>query len=216
MADLKDFISRISEVSRIMSSRGWSSGIFGNISILLGPMEVGPAPVSFVFETGLFLPQLEGSLVMMTRSGSELSDIPDSPEDNLGLYGIGKGGGTMSLLWGEGAPTSEYLTHLLIYGYGEGKVGAVIHAHLEEVELLERELMDLAPDLPEWIGWVPKLPPGSMDLARATVQEMRRYDIMLWHGHGIIAPGKDLEDSLGRLERFHEWARSTLEPDSNR
>jgi rhamnulose-1-phosphate aldolase len=216
MADLKDFVTNISEVSRIMDSRGWSKGIFGNISVLLGPLDVGPAPVSFVFDTGLFLPQLEGSLILMTRSGSELSEIPGSPEETLGLYGIGSGGATMSLLWGEGAPTSEYLTHLLIYGNGEGKIGAVIHAHLEEVELLERELIDPAFDLPRWIGWVPKLPPGSLDLARATVQEMRRYDIMLWHGHGIIAPGKDLEDSLGRLERFHEWARSLLDRDSNR
>jgi rhamnulose-1-phosphate aldolase len=192
-------------------SKGWCRDTFGNISMIVDdPIEIWDLE-PFLFETGLFLPQLEGRTILFTRSGSRIEDITSHPEQNLGLYLCSKGGSHLSLLWGDGAPTSEWLSHLLIYAYTNGKVKAVVHAHMEEVERLRTEFMDLAPDLPDWIGWVPDLPPGSLDLAQATVQEINRYDIMLWHGHGIIAPGMDLEDCLSRLERFSEWTRSLSE-----
>lgn len=196
--------------AREITSKGWCRETSGNISMIISdPIEIWDLE-PFLFETGLFLPQLEGKTILITRSGSRMEDITSHPEQNLGLYLCSRGGSHLSMLWGEGAPTSEWLSHLLIYAYTYGKVKAVIHAHMEEVERLRTELMDLAPDLPDWIGWVPDLPPGSLDLAQATVQEINRYDIMLWHGHGIIAPGKDLEDCLSRLERFSEWVGSLL------
>ncbi len=211
MGTFEETISSISKTARKMHKNAWADDVSGNISVLMDPSTSIPGSKKIVFQTEHFLPELEGSSIIMTRSGSKLGDIPESPEENLGLFHVGKGGSSLELVWGSGAPTSEYLTHLLIYARSKGRVKAVIHCHMEEVELLQRELMDLAPDLPEWIGWVPNLPPGSMDLAQATVQEMDRYDIMFWYGHGIIAPGKDLEDALGRLERFSEWSRSILE-----
>ena len=196
--------------AEFLNSKGWAAGIYGNISMVVeDPIEIWDLE-PILFESGLFLPQLEGRTILFTRSGSHLEEISSDPEQNLGLYLCTKGGGTLSLLWGEGAPTSEWLSHLLIYAHAGGKVKAVIHAHMDEVERLKAEIGDLASELPDWIGWVPDLPPGSLDLAQATVQEMHRYDIMLWHGHGIIAPGKDLEDSLSRMERFSEWARSKM------
>ena len=211
MGILEETISLISETARKMQKNAWADDVSGNISVLMGPSTSIPCSKRFVFHTENYLPEIEGSSIIMTRSGSRLGDIPDSPEGNLGLFLVGKGGSSLELIWGSGAPTSEYLTHLLIYARSKERVKAVIHCHMEEVKLLQTELMDLAHDLPEWIGWVPNLPPGSLDLAQATVQEMDRYDIMFWHGHGIIAPGKDLEDALGRLERFSEWSRSILE-----
>jgi ribulose-5-phosphate 4-epimerase/fuculose-1-phosphate aldolase len=208
---MKRLLAPMIEAARTLVSKGWSQETFGNISMIVeDPIEIWDLE-PFLFETGTFLPQLEGETILMTRSGSRIDEIPALPEKNLGLYLCTRGGRSLSLLWGEGAPTMEWMSHLLIYARSGGKVKAVVHAHMEEVERLGSEMMDLAPDLPEWIGWVPSLPEGSMDLARATAQEINRYDIMLWHGHGITAPGKDLEDCLSRLERFSEWARGILE-----
>lgn len=199
------------ETARELASKGWCQEYSGNISMIVeDPIEIWDLE-PYLFETGQFLPQLEGRTILFSRSGSRIEDIPDAPEENIGLYTATRGGIALSLLWGEGAPTSEMLSHLLIYAHSGGRVKAIIHSHMNEVDMLGSELMDLAPDLPNWVGWVPELPPGSIDLAQATVQEISRYDIMLWHGHGIIAPGKDLEDCLSRLGRFSEWARSILD-----
>jgi rhamnulose-1-phosphate aldolase len=194
-----------------LASKGWCHDTSGNISMIVeDPIEVWDLE-PFLFETDLYLPQLEGKTILFTRSGSRIEDIPDAPKNNLGLYLAVRGGVYLSLLWGEGAPTSEWLSHLLIYAHSGGKVKAVVHAHMEEVERLKSEMTDPVLELPDWIGWVPRLPPGSVDLAQATVQEMNKYDLMLWHGHGILAPGRDLEDCLSRLERFSEWTVSVLD-----
>lgn len=199
------------KASRELVSKGWCHDTSGNISMVIeDPIEIWDLE-PFLFETGLFLPQLEGKTILITRAGSRIEDIPGSPKTNLGLYLAVRSGVFLSLLWGEGAPTSEWLSHLLIYAHTDGKVKAVVHAHMEDVERLRNELKELAPDLPDWIGWVPELPPGSLDLAQATVQEINRYDLILWQGHGIIAPGMDLEDCLSRLERFSEWVGSLPE-----
>ena len=198
------------EVARLMTSRGWCREASGNISMIIeGEIEVWDAD-PIVFDTNLFLPQLEGKLILMTRSGSHISDIPEAPEEEMGLYLAGKWGRYLTLIWGAGAPTSEYLSHLLIYSADRTRTRAVIHSHMEVLEDLGQGSETLSAFLPDWIGWVPRLPPGSLDLARATVQEMGRYDLMYWEGHGIVAPGKGVDDCLSRLERFEEWARALL------
>ncbi len=210
---MSKLLKPIMDASSKLASKGWCQECSGNISMVVeDPIEIWDLE-PFLFETGQFLPQLEGKTILFTRSGSKIEDISNTPEDNLGLYIAARGGRSLSLLWGEGGPTSEWLSHLLIYAHNGGKVKAIVHAHMDEVEKLQSELMDLAPDLPDWVGWVPNLPAGSLDLAQATVQEIHRYDIMFWHGHGIIAPGKDLEDCLSRLERFSDWVSSFLEPE---
>ncbi|MGA1794040.1 MAG: class II aldolase/adducin family protein [Thermoplasmatota archaeon] len=207
---IEDLIRPAVDASRIMTSKGWCREAAGNISILIDDIIGIGSDETFIFDSGQFLPRLEGKTILMTRSGSFISEVPQRPEQNLGLYRIGKGGRYLSLVWGEGAPTSEYLSHLLIYGSTGGRVKAVIHSHMDDVDRLARELPDIAYGLPRWIGWVPRIPPGSIELARATVREIERCDIMVWQGHGVLSPGKDVEDCLSRLERFEEWAKGIL------
>ena len=207
---MEDLIRPVVDASKLMTSKGWCREASGNISVLIDEMLDIGTEEAVIFDNGQFLPRLEGRSVLMTRSGSFISEVPKDPQKNLGIYSIGKWGRYLRLIWGEGAPTSEYLSHLLIYGGTAGRVKAVIHSHMDDVDRLTHELPDLAYGLPRWIGWVPRMPPGSLELAKATIQQIDRCDIIIWQGHGVIAPGKDIEDSLSRLERFEEWAKGIL------
>ncbi|MFW3147094.1 MAG: class II aldolase/adducin family protein [Thermoplasmatota archaeon] len=210
MDELDDIISEFRNVSRTLHERGWCEGTNGNLSILINGLYAAPEPIGPVFETPLFIPQLEKRYIIISRSASRIQDIPMEPEENLGLYRIEMGGRWLSLLWGAGAPSSEWLSHLLIYARNRNRINAVIHSHMEGLYELGKVLMDPAQDLPEWIGWVPKIKYGTLDLARATVQEIGERELMVWHDHGILSMSSGLEGALRNLIRFDEWARSMM------
>ncbi|MBN1390443.1 MAG: class II aldolase/adducin family protein [Candidatus Thermoplasmatota archaeon] len=207
---IENLIRPILDAAREIGSRGWCVGTTGNISLIIDDhleiWDVDPLR----YDTGLFLPSLEGKMLLFSRTGSRIIDIPDEPENNLGLYLVSKWGRHLTLLWGEGPPTSEFLSHLLIYA-SSGNIKAIVHSHMDEVDRSFSGPSEYPSGLPDRTGWIPELPPGSMDLAEATAREVGGHDIMIWHRHGLVSCGEDLEDCLSKLDRFEEWARSVPE-----
>ena len=103
--------------------------------------------------------------------------------------------------------TSEFNSHLAVH-YDQIRstrtnFHAVIHAQpiyltylshvprYREVTYLNRHLLRWQPEtivnLPEGIGVVPFLVPGSSELMAATIESLRRHRIVLWSKHGVMA-----------------------------
>jgi ribulose-5-phosphate 4-epimerase/fuculose-1-phosphate aldolase len=59
--------------------------------------------------------------------------------------------------------------------------------------------------LPDGYCWVAEIEPGSVELAQATADAMRRDHTVIWKGHGAISLGKDLEVCIERLRLLDEF-----------
>ncbi|MEA3557835.1 MAG: class II aldolase/adducin family protein [Candidatus Thermoplasmatota archaeon] len=206
MDDIKDILDIIISVSSSVNEKGWGEGSTGNLSVLItGPLN-SPGASSDHFETGLFLPQLEKKYILISRSGSRFQDISSEPEENLGLYRVEGGGETVSLIWGAGVPSSEWLVHLLLYAYKGRRINSILHCHMDEVFDVESYIKGPASTHPDWVAWLPGIPFGTLELARVTLQEIEGREIAFWKGHGILSVSSDLESALNNIQRFSEWS----------
>ena len=185
----------IADTARALEEHGWGKGFFGNISMDLGRLNVGEATVIEHYEEDLAVEELIGSVLLITRSGSTMMEIATRPDLHVGAYLVT--GGSLDLLHGEGPPTSELGSHLLIHGIAGEK--GIVHCHFEEMALIEQDMASEG-----GFGWVRDLDPGSRELALATLEEARRHDTIIWKAHGIISFAGDLRSALLQISRAHE------------
>jgi L-fuculose-phosphate aldolase len=125
--------------------------------------------------------------------------------EDLSLVDIKTGNRVMG-----GEPSSEYRMHLLIYRVRED-VNAIVHAHQAytmiayRAGLLKKELLEESYEAKTYlgeIGFVPRLEPGSWELAEAISKEIAREGIYvaLLEGHGVVAIGRSVAEALNRAE----------------
>lgn len=196
-------IRSICDTAGELEARGWGKRFFGNISINLGRPDIGNMEVKGLYHHDLPVENIIGCILLITRSGSTMSEISKDPGSHVGAYGIFKG--SLGLLWGEGPPTSEIGSHLMIHGI-DG-IRGIIHCHLDNMDRIVKEEV-----LKNGFGWVDKLEPGSPELASATLEAARRYDTMIWDGHGVICFAGDLERALDLVFRVDDRLLSRDKP----
>jgi rhamnulose-1-phosphate aldolase len=61
--------------------------------------------------------------------------------------------------------------------------------------------------IPEGIGYVALKEPGSMALAKATLNSLKNHRIVLWEKHGCLATGKDVNEAFDRIDLMAKAAR---------
>lgn len=205
MDELEHQLGVIVKVSKEVVRRGWAEATTGNLSILLSEKTSLPIDPEYTFETGLFLPQLEGRLVLMTRAGSRFVDLDMELEENIGLYHFGRGGTSASLIWGAGAPSTEWFSHLLLYAYKGNRINSVLHCHMDEASALD-SIANVDPSgIPDWITWLNEMDFGTRELAVVTLQELGNRDTVYWKGHGVLTVSSDIESALSSMIRFSDW-----------
>lgn len=107
-------------------------------------------------------------------------------------------------------PSSEYRMHLKIYRVRDD-VKAVIHTHqiytmiAYKAGLLKRELLEESYEARAYLGgiaFVPKLEPGSLELAEAVSQQLanRENVAVIMDGHGVALIGRSVDEALNRAE----------------
>jgi len=107
-------------------------------------------------------------------------------------------------------PSSEYKMHLQIYRV-RGDVNAVVHTHqvytmvAHRAGLLRRDLLEESFEAKIYlgeIGYVPRLEPGSWDLANAVTQELSKDGraVVVIEGHGVVSVGRNIAEALNRAE----------------
>ncbi len=211
--DLDELLIAIGEAGQRLSAINASEGAAGNISVYIGwPLEVRRR---FPLVEPLALPQpasaLAGRLVIVTGSGRRLRDIRSDPAANLGVVAIDDDGRSGRLYTSPRRlferVTSEFNSHLAVHSDQVARTGtnfhAVIHAqppHLtylshipayRDQTLLNQRLVRWEPEtivnLPEGIGVLPFMLPGSPTLMDATVAGLREHRVVLWSKHGVMA-----------------------------
>lgn len=185
----------------------------GNISVFIGwPVEVRRRfPLSEELDLPTAVPSLAGKVLLVTGSGRRLRDIKVDPEANVGAVVVNDDGRSATLY---SSPrrlfanlTSEFNSHL---GVHDDQVGArdlpfhaVVHAqpphltYLSHVPAYRDEktfndhVLHWEPEsivaLPEGVGVLEFMVPGSDELMAANIDALRRHQIVLWGKHGVMA-----------------------------
>lgn len=206
----------------------------GNMSAFVGwDVEVRRAfPVAEEVELPWPCPALAGRIVLVTGSGRRLRQIVQDPLANVGALRIHDDGTSGTL---HSSPrrlfdtlTSELNSHLAVHDDQVGRRGLVFHAvvhaqppHLtylshvpgyRTTEVMNRRILRWEPEaivaLPEGIGVLDFMVPGSPELQAANVAGLRDHQIVLWSKHGVMARSDlSVTRAVDRIEYAETGAR---------
>lgn len=210
---LDQILYQLGEAGKRLAEMGAAEGAAGNISVCLrAPLDVsGMFPQAETMELPHHSPELAGMMLIVSGSGRRLRDIADSPLSNLACVLVEQGGRIGKLLTSPQRQfqrvTSEFNSHLGVHADrmrgSEVALHAVLHAqpiyltHLshmstyQDEKTLNRRLLRWQPEtianMPEGIGVVPFLMPGSAQLVVETKLALREHRIVVWARHGVVA-----------------------------
>lgn len=236
--------------------QGWHERNGGNLSYRMKDEDVA-AVKSFLSEDkewndiGTSVPSLAGEYFMVTGSGKYFRNIIIDPEDSICIIKIDDKGEKYQIQWGlvnGGRPTSELPSHLMNHEVKKaatnGAHRVIYHAHTTNVialtfvlplddKVFTRELWEMATEcpvvFPSGIGVVGWMVPGGRDIAVATSELMKKYDVAIWAHHGMFASGEDFDLTFGLMHTVEKSAeilvkmlsmtnqkRQTITPDNFR
>jgi len=225
--DLDELTAMIGEAGRRLSEIGASEGAAGNISVYLGwPVEARRRfPSVETIELPVAVPELACGCLLVTGSGRRLREAIQNPAANLGFVSIDEGGRTGRLYTSPlrlfNRLTSEFNSHLAVHQDQVRATGTNFHAvvHAQPVSLtylshipayrnetdLNHRLLRWQPEaivnLPEGLGCIPFLVPGSAELMAATVESLRAHRIVVWGKHGVMARSdQSVKRAVDRIE----------------
>ena len=232
--DLENLLEMVAEAGFRMAQIDACEGAAGNISVCLRwELDV---QVLFPRIEKIELPQpvpgLAGASMIVSGSGCRLRDIGDRPTANLVCLVVDEGGLTASQYTGPDSlirkVTSEFNSHLAVHNDRIISTGtnfhALIHAqppyltylsHIpryQDKAYLNTHLLRWQPEmivnLPEGLGCIPFLIPGSPDLMAATVAALRTHRVALWGKHGVMARSDlSVKRASDRIEYAEAGAR---------
>jgi rhamnulose-1-phosphate aldolase len=230
--DLDEILVSLGAAGQPLAASQASEGAAGNISVTIGwPVEVRRSfPLAEALELPLPAPALAGKLVLVTGSGRRLRDIRADPAANLGAIVIAADGLHATLYTSPRRlferVTSEFNSHLAVHDDQVGRSGtnfhALIHAqppHLvylshipayRDQPFLNGQLRRWEPEtviqLPEGVGVLPFLVPGSPAMMEANVACLRDHRLVLWSKHGLMARSDHSATKAADLIEYAETA----------
>ncbi|MCC8066599.1 MAG: rhamnulose-1-phosphate aldolase [Clostridiales bacterium] len=237
--------------------QGWHERNGGNLSYRIKKEEVEEVRDELSTEgewkaIGTSVPKLAGEYFLVTGSGKYFRNVILDPEDTLAIVEIDEAGENYRICWGlvnGGRPTSELPSHLMNHEVkmiaSGGTHRVIYHAHPANVialtfvlplkdETFTRELWEMATEcpvvFPDGIGVVPWMVPGGRDIAVATSELMKQYDVAIWAHHGMFCSGEDFDLTFGLMHTVEKSAeilvkvysmtggtkRQTIQPDEFR
>lgn len=188
---------------------------------------------------------------IVTGSGKYFRNVIIKPEDSICIIELDEKGENYRIVWGlvnGGRPTSELPTHLMNHEVKMiatgGKHRVIYHAHPTNIialtfvlpledKVFTRELWEMSTEcpviFPEGVGVVPWMVPGGRDIAVATSELMKEYNLAIWAHHGMFASGEDFDLTFGLMHTAEKSAeilvkmlsmqpnkRQTITPDNFR
>ena len=204
--------------------QGWHERNGGNLSYRLTDEEVKDAAPYFNNngewrEIGASVPKLAGEYFMVTGSGKFFRNVIIEPESNICIIRLDEKGEKYKIIWGlknGGRPTSELPSHLMNHQVkkitSNDTYRVIYHCHTTnlialtfvlplEDKIFTRELWEMATEcpvvFPDGIGVVDWMVPGGKEIAVATSELMKQYDVAVWAHHGIFCSGTDFDVTFG-------------------
>ena len=242
-----------------MANDGWEQGWHerngGNLSYRIKPEEVESVKENFEVKEwqpiGTTVPKLAKEYFLVTGSGKYFRNVIIKPEDSICIIELDEKGENYRIVWGlvnGGRPTSELPSHLMNHEVKMiatgGKHRVIYHAHTTNIialtfvlpledKVFTRELWEMATECPvvfsEGVGVVPWMVPGGRDIAVATSELMKKYNLAIWAHHGMFASGEDFDLTFGLMHTAEKSAeilvkmlsmqpnkRQTITPDNFR
>lgn len=211
---------------------GWHERNGGNLSYRVKPEEVECVKENFEAKEwqpiGTLVPKLAGEYFLVTGSGKYFRNVIIKPEDSMCMIELDDKGENYRIVWGlvnGGRPTSELPSHLMNHEVKmlatNGKYRVIYHAHTTNIialtfvlpltdEVFTRELWEMATEcpvvFPAGIGVVPWMVPGGREIAVATSELMKQYDLAIWAHHGMFAAGEDFDLTFGLMHTAEKSA----------
>ena len=165
---------------------------------------------------------------MVSGSGKFMRNMILDPEANACIIELDGAGENYRIRWGlteGGRPTSELPSHLMNHEVKKeatgGKHRVIYHAHTTNVialtfvlplrdEVFTRELWEMATEcpvvFPDGIGVVEWMVPGGREIAVATSELMKQYDVAIWAHHGMFCSGEDFDLTFGLMHTVEKSA----------
>lgn len=221
---LQSVINQIAEVTGYLWQNGWAERNGGNITVNITEFvdaEIAAMPALVpAIPIGKVLPYLKGKFFYAKGTGKRMRDLARYPMQNGSIIRICDDCASYEIIADESVlPTSELPSHLALQNYllqTGSCYKATLHTHpielvamshlkrfLQEGELT-RVLWSMIPETlafaPLGIGIVPYKMPGSIELADATLKQIKKHDVVLWEKHGTVAVGKDIMDAFDQTD----------------
>lgn len=214
-------------------NQNWHERNGGNLSYRIKPEEVESIKEELNYEKewqpiGTSVPELKGEYFLVTGSGKYFRNVILDPAANICIIEVDEKGENFRICWGlknGGRPTSELPSHLMNHEVKKlatgGKHRVIYHAHpantialtfvlpLED-RVFTRELWEMATEcpvvFPDGVGVVGWMVPGGRDIAVATSELMKKYDVAIWAHHGMFCSGEDFDLTFGLMHTVEKSA----------
>ncbi|MDR0514605.1 MAG: rhamnulose-1-phosphate aldolase [Coriobacteriaceae bacterium] len=179
------------------------------------------------------VPELAGEYFLVTAAGSHFRTVRRKSSATTGLVEIRGDGKAWRVIGGFegqgvvgrsfGKPTSEFAAHVAVHAarkrISQGRSRAVYHAHPAQVialtavlpqdsrtvsRILWKSLTESILVIPEGVGVLPWMVPGSGGLAQATSALMEKHAAVLWPWHGLCCAADSLEGAFGLVHTIEK------------
>jgi len=227
---LKQEIDKVAEVAGHLWQKGWAERNGGNITVnithLVDDEIRNLKPISEPLPIGDKLNHLADTYFYCKGTGKRMRDLARQPMENGSIIRVLPDCANYVIVADNPVmPTSELPSHLAIHDYliGSGSnYKASLHTHPIELVamshnpkmlkpgVLTRTLHAMIPETlafaPLGLGIVPYQLPGSVKLARATLEQIRDYDVVMWEKHGTFSVGTDIMDAFDQVDCLNKSA----------
>jgi rhamnulose-1-phosphate aldolase len=232
--ELAKRINEVAEVAGYLWQKGWAERNGGNISInITDVVDDGikaMKPVSDAIPVGKTLPHLKGCYFFCKGTNRRMRDLARWPMENGSVIRIQDDCASYVIIADNPVkPTSELPSHLSIHDY-QARLGsgykAALHTHPIELiamthnsVFLEKDkltylLWSMIPETrafcPKGLGIIPYKMPGSIELADATVEILKEYDVVMWEKHGVCAVGENITEAFDMIDVLSKSAQIYL------
>lgn len=227
---LQAVINEIAEVTGYLWQKGWAERNGGNITVNITEFvddEIRQMPaIAPRMEIGMTLPHLRGTYFYAKGTQKRMRDLARWPMQNGSIIRICDDCASYEIIADEAVrPTSELPSHLSLQNYlieTGSRYKATLHTHPIELVamshirrflepgVMTKTLWSMIPETlafaPLGIGIVPYKLPGSVELAEATLEQIKSFDVVLWEKHGVCAVGQDIMDAFDQVDVLNKAA----------
>lgn len=229
---LADRIAQIAEVAGYLWERGWAERNGGNISVNVTehmPAEAAKMPaLAPHIDLPMAVEGLAGNYFYVTGTGKRMRYVAREPMANGAIVRIDAAGKGYDIIADNPVmPTSELPSHFSMHNYMRSVKGrdtkVVCHTHPTDLIALTHNkqfldsktlsvmLWSMIPEtriiVPHGIGIIPYEIPGTMDLARATIKQLEKHDVVMWEKHGCLAVGDDVIETFDAIDTLSKSAQ---------
>ncbi len=218
---------------------GFNEANGGNASYRMAPEEIKKCSEYLDLKNdgdwmslGCEITGLSNEYFIVTASGSLMRNAGLDVEGTLGIVQLNDTGDAYKIIWGleSRRPTSEFSAHLLSHSVRKcvsgGHDRVMYHLHPPAVialtyildlndkifsNALWRSMTECVMVIPDGVGVVPWLCPGSKELANATCEKMSARQAIIWAHHGLYVTGSSFDDAFGKAHTIEKSASIYLD-----